>query len=98
MGGVTAPQTIDITDSAGPAVVLASASRARLELLLCAGVATRVEPARVDEEEVRASLRAERAGAEDAAETLAELKARKVSRHASGALVKIGRASCRVRV
>ncbi len=87
MGGVAAPQTIDIADSEAPAVVLASASRARLELLLCAGVATRAEPARVDEQEVRASLRAERAGVEDAAETLAELKALKVSRHASGALV-----------
>ena len=87
MGGVAAPQTIDIADSEAPAVVLASASRARLELLLCAGVATRAEPARVDEQEVRASLRAEKAGVEDAAETLAELKARKVSRHASGAFV-----------
>ena len=87
MGGATAPQTIDIADSDAPAVVLASASRARLELLLCAGVATRAEPARVDEQEVRASLRAERAGVEDAAETLAELKARKVSRHASSVFV-----------
>lgn len=87
MGGAGTPQTIDIADSEAPAVVLASASRARLELLLCAGVATRAEPARVDEQEVRASLRAEKAGVEDAAETLAELKALKVSRHASGALV-----------
>ncbi len=87
MSGVTAPQIIDIADSEAPAVVLASASRARLELLLCAGVATRAEPARVDEQEVRASLRAEKAAVEDAAETLAELKARKVSRHASDALV-----------
>ncbi len=87
MGGVATPQTIDIADSEAPAVVLASASRARLELLLCAGVATRAEPARVDEQEVKASLRGEKAGVEDAAETLAELKALKVSRHASGALV-----------
>lgn len=87
MGGAGTPQTIDIADSEAPAVVLASASRARLELLLCAGVATRAEPARVDEQEVRASLRAEKAGVEDAAETLAELKALKVSRHATGALV-----------
>ncbi len=87
MGGALAPQTIDIADSEAPAVVLASASRTRLELLLRAGVAARAEPARVDEQEVRASLRAEKAGVEDAAETLAELKARKVSRHASDALV-----------
>ena len=87
MGGAAAPQTIDIADLDAPAVVLASASRARLELLLCAGVTTRAEPARVDEQEVRASLRAEKAGVEDAAETLAELKAWKVSRQASGAFV-----------
>ncbi|MCH7794416.1 MAG: hypothetical protein IH900_04660, partial [Proteobacteria bacterium] len=33
MGGAAAPQTIDITDPEAPAVILASASRARLELL-----------------------------------------------------------------
>ncbi len=87
MGGAAAPQTIGIAGSDAPTVVLASASRARLELLLRAGVATRAAPAHVDEHEVRASLRAEKAGVEDAAETLAELKARKVSRHASDALV-----------
>ncbi len=87
MSGALAPQTIDNADLDAPAVVLASASRTRLELLLCAGVSARAEPARVDEQEVRASLRAEKANVEDAAETLAELKARKVSRHASGALV-----------
>lgn len=87
MGGAPAPQTIDIADLDTRAVVLASASRIRLELLLRAGVAAHAAPAHVDEPEVRASLRAEKAGAEDAAETLAELKARKVSRHVSGALV-----------
>ncbi len=87
MRGAPIPQTTDIANSDTPAVVLASASHARLELLLRAGVAVRAEPARVDEQEVRASLRSEKAGVEDAAETLAELKARKVSRHASDALV-----------
>ncbi len=87
MGGAPAPHTTDIADSDTPAVVLASASRARLELLLRAGVTASAEPARVDEQEVRASLRLEKADVEDAAETLAELKARKVSRHASDALV-----------
>ncbi|MCH9000907.1 MAG: Maf family protein, partial [Proteobacteria bacterium] len=38
------------------AVVLASASRIRLELLLRAGVAAHAAPAHVDEPEVRASL------------------------------------------
>jgi septum formation protein len=70
-----------------PEVVLASASRARLELLRHAGLRLRAEPARVDEAEVKVSLRAERADAAAAAETLAELKAQKVSQRAPGALV-----------
>ncbi len=70
-----------------PEVVLASASRARLELLRRAGLHLRAEPARVDEDEVKTSLRAEQAKAAAAAETLAELKATRVSRRAPGALV-----------
>ena len=70
-----------------PEIVLASESRARLELLEHAGLRLRAEPARIDEMEVKASLRAERADATAAAETLAELKATRVSRHAPGALV-----------
>ena len=70
-----------------PEIVLASESRARLELLQHAGLRLRAEPARIDEAEVKASLRAERADAAAAAETLAELKATRVSRYAPGALV-----------
>ncbi len=70
-----------------PEVVLASASRSRLELLRHAGLRLRAEPARIDEAEVKASLRAEQADAAAAAETLAELKAIKVSRRVPGALV-----------
>jgi septum formation protein len=70
-----------------PEVVLASASRSRLELLRRAGLHLRAEPARVDESEVKTSLRAEQADAAAAAETLAELKASKVSLRAPGALV-----------
>jgi septum formation protein len=70
-----------------PEVVLASASRSRLELLRRAGLHLRAEPARVDESEVKASLRAEQADAAAAAETLAELKASKISLRAPGALV-----------
>lgn len=70
-----------------PDVVLASASRSRLQLLRCAGLQLRAEPARIDEAEVKISLLAEQADAAAAAETLAELKARKVSRRAPGALV-----------
>jgi septum formation protein len=87
-----------MADSAGPSmnetagtdtpeVVLASASRWRLELLRRAGLNLRADPARVDESEVKVSLRAEQADAAAAAETLAELKATKVSRRAPGALV-----------
>ena len=70
-----------------PVVVLASESRWRLELLQRAGLQLHAVPARVDEAEVKNSLRAERADAAAAAETLAELKALKVSRRAPGALV-----------
>ncbi len=73
--------------SAAAEIVLASESRSRRELLLHAGLRIRTEPARIDETEVKASLRAEQADAAAAAETLAELKAIKVSRRAPGALV-----------
>lgn len=61
-------------------VVLASASRSRRDMLRRAGVPLHVDPAGVDEDEVKASLRVEGARAEQAAETLAELKAQQVSR------------------
>ncbi len=73
--------------SAVAEIVLASESRSRRELLQHAGLKFRAEPARIDETEVKASLRAEQADAAAAAETLAELKAIKVSRYAPGALV-----------
>ncbi len=68
-------------------IILASESRSRRELLQHAGLHFRAQPARIDETEVKASLRAEQADAAAAAETLAELKAIKVSRYAPGALV-----------
>ena len=70
-----------------PEVVLASESRWRLEMLRRAGLKIRAEPARIDESEIKTSLRVERADAAAAAETLAELKAIKISRQAPGALV-----------
>jgi septum formation protein len=73
--------------SAAAELVLASESRSRRELLQHAGLQFRTAPARIDETEVKASLRAEQADAAAAAETLAELKAIKVSRRAPGALV-----------
>ncbi len=76
--------TADVTASG---IVLASASAARATLLRAAGVALAAEPAAIDEGEVKASLRAAGASAAAAAETLAELKAQRVSRRRPGALV-----------
>ena len=53
-------------------VILASASRIRLDLLLRAGVPVRAEPARIDEAELKSALSAEGAGAREATESLAE--------------------------
>lgn len=69
------------------AVVLASASPIRKLLLDRAGVPAAVEPARIDEEAIRAGLDAEAAPPRDVAEALAELKARKVSPRWPGMLV-----------
>ena len=80
-----APTVMETAGREAPEVVLASASRSRLELLRRAGLHLRAEPARVDESEVKTSLRAEQADAAAAAETLAELKASKVSLRAPGA-------------
>ena len=68
-------------------VVLASASAVRLALLQAAGVPVAIEPTAIDEAGVKASLRAAQADAAAAAETLAELKAQKVSRRRGGVLV-----------
>ena len=69
------------------ALVLASASQARAMLLAKAGVPFHADPANIDEAEVKLSLKGEGATAMQAAETLAELKARHVSRRHAGALV-----------
>lgn len=70
-----------------PLLVLASASATRARLLMAAGVPVETRPAAVDEAEVKNSLRAAEATAAAVAETLAELKAQKVSRQRPGALV-----------
>ena len=70
-----------------PAVILASGSLTRAKLLAAAGLSVAREAAAVDEAEVKAALKAEGAGAAAVAETLAELKAVKVSRRHPGALV-----------
>ncbi len=59
-------------------LVLASASRARAQMLQAAGVEVEILPARVDEESVKASLSAEGASPREIADKLAELKAMRV--------------------
>jgi septum formation protein len=66
---------------------LASASRARAELLRNAGVVFTAEAAGVDEQEMKASMRQEGANAAAAAMVLADLKARRVSARHPDALV-----------
>ncbi len=68
-------------------LILASASPSRRQMLHNAGLAFEVAPAGVDEDEVKRSLAAERAGGRDIATTLAELKAVAVSRRRPEALV-----------
>lgn len=76
-----------MNEDATPLVVLASASPSRRSLLGNAGVDCRFDAAAVDEEELKASFRAEGTSAAETAEALAELKARHVSRRHPGALV-----------
>ena len=73
--------------SAEPSLILASASSIRARILADAGVPHAIEPAMVDEAAVKESLRAEGASAEDAALSLAGLKAETVARRHPGALV-----------
>lgn len=70
-----------------PELILASASPARATILARAGVVTRIQAAHIDETEIKASLRAEGAKPNEVAETLAETKARRISRGAGGSLV-----------
>jgi len=68
-------------------VILASKSAARRQVLTGAGVPYDAVVAGVDEDAVKASLMAERAGPRDIAEALAELKAVKVSRGKSDLVI-----------
>ena len=70
-----------------PALILASASPSRRQLLTSAGLVFEVEPSGVDEDEVKLSLLGERASPQDVAETLAELKAKRVSARHPAAMV-----------
>jgi septum formation protein len=60
-------------------ILLASSSEIRLQMLRAAGVSVTVRPARIDEEAIRAALESEGATPRDLADTLAEMKARKIA-------------------
>lgn len=68
-------------------LLLASASETRLSLLRNAGLTVTALPARIDEESIRAALEAEGAHPRDIADTLAEMKARKLADKHPEALV-----------
>lgn len=68
-------------------LLVASASEIRLTLLRKAGLAVTAHPARIDEASTRQSLTADQANPRDIADTLAELKARKIARRNPTALV-----------
>lgn len=68
-------------------LILASGSEIRARLLRNAGLSPEIRPARIDEEAIRAALAAEDALPRDLADTLAEMKARRVSERNPKALV-----------
>jgi septum formation protein len=68
-------------------IILASGSSIRAQLLQNAGVPFTVEIARIDEDMIRQSLLAEDATPRDIADTLAEMKARRVASKHTEALV-----------
>lgn len=68
-------------------IILASGSQIRAQLLRNAGLSFDVSVPRIDEEMVKASLLAEEAGPRDVADTLAEMKARKVADKHPNAMV-----------
>lgn len=76
-----------IASGAPAPIVLASASRARADMLARAGVACETEPARIDEREIKRMLSAQGAGAAAQAAALAEHKAEEVSGRRPDALV-----------
>ncbi|VDC21884.1 Maf family protein [Pseudogemmobacter humi] len=70
-----------------PPLVLASTSATRIAMLEAAGLSFESLPARVDEESIRRALEAEGASPRDMADTLAEVKARKIAEKRPDALV-----------
>lgn len=70
-----------------PRLILASQSPIRARLLAQAGVTVDALPARIDEDAIRIALEAERATPRDIADTLAEMKARKLAERNPDAVV-----------
>jgi len=68
-------------------LILASASEIRVQLIRNAGVDCKVIPARVDEDSIKMALEAEKALPRDIADTLAEMKARRIAEKGHGSLV-----------
>lgn len=68
-------------------IILASTSEIRSKILRNAGVEHTVTPARIDEDSIKRALEAEEATPRDIADTLAEMKARKVAEKGIGRLV-----------
>jgi septum formation protein len=68
-------------------IILASKSEIRSSLLHKAGVNHDITPARIDEDSVKIALMAENAPPRDVADTLAEMKARKIAEKGQGGLV-----------
>jgi septum formation protein len=76
-----------LEEMTGPNVVLASASATRRDLLAGAGISFTVEPALIDEAEIKSAMAAEGASAEEAAVGLAHMKALRISRRQANAMV-----------
>ncbi len=68
-------------------IILASTSEIRSKLLRNAGLDHTITPARIDEDSIKRALEAEDATPRDIADTLAEMKARKVAEKGIGGLV-----------
>ena len=70
-----------------PRLILASQSPIRARLLAQAGIHAEALPARIDEDAIRTALEAEAATSRDIADTLAEMKARKLAERNPDAVV-----------
>lgn len=73
-----------------PPLILASASRARAAMLKAVGIEVALQPAAVDEGELKVSIRAAGGSAGEAALALAELKAQRIAIAASPEAIVLG--------